>query len=297
VNANAELLRSSFVAHDGKRALRIVNVGTRHTVDFGSMACQMIELVAKNITDPTLLPWALPTFTTTTVTDTTVSAVLLMATLKEYFAYTFVATRCGIPRVTLEGEQADWVDILVRLEKLKEYGIETIAWYHLLRPIIARFVTAFDAPDSEENIAFWSKIVHYHRGSGYSYYSGWINAFTVFDKKGKWQGHALNTAIASEDAPESMSAETFWVTYAKVMRNDLVFDGTPYHRLDSKKVTPGYAEVDILLADNLELFDCAMIAGMVGTQVSSSRDTVLSEDGKDDTVRPVAGWWMFTKGG
>jgi hypothetical protein len=76
---------------------------------------------------------------------------------------------------------------------------------------------------------------------------------------------------------------------------DLVFDGTPYHRLDSKKVPPAYAKVDVTLDDNGELFSCAMIAGMVGTRVSSSGDTALSEDGRNDTVRPVAGWWMFTK--
>jgi hypothetical protein len=31
----------------------------------------------------------------------------------------------------LEGERKDWEDILVRLEKLKEYGLQTIARYSL----------------------------------------------------------------------------------------------------------------------------------------------------------------------
>ncbi|KAF7346821.1 hypothetical protein MSAN_01821200 [Mycena sanguinolenta] len=295
VNANAELLRSSFVGHEGKRELVIINVGNRYTLDFGSMARQMSDLIDKTVSDPTLRAWAIPKFTTTTTTDTTVASVMLMATLKKYFEMRFVGTRCGIPRVRLEGEKADWVDILGRLEKLKEYGVETIAWYHLLRPVIARFVNAFDAPESEENITFWRKIVHHHHGSGYSYYSGWINAFTVFTPKGKWQGPALRADVVSEEAPESMSAESFWAMYAKKTDADLVYDGTPYHRLDTKKVTPGYATVDLTLDDNNVLFDCAMVAGVVGTRVSSSGDTTLSEDGKDDTVRPVTGWWMFAK--
>jgi hypothetical protein len=63
---------------------------------------------------------------------------------------------CGIPRVTLEGEKKDWENILTRLEKLKEYGDETTAWYHLLVPVISRFVGAFDNPDLVE----WAIAVH-----------------------------------------------------------------------------------------------------------------------------------------
>ncbi|KAJ7866249.1 hypothetical protein B0H14DRAFT_2733207 [Mycena olivaceomarginata] len=297
VNGNAELLRANFVAHEGKKELRVVNVGSRFTLDFGSMARQMTDLIDQNVVDPKLRAWAIPTFTTSTVNDKTVAAVLLMSTLKEYFAYRMVGLRCGIPRVTLEGEKADWVDILGRLEKLKDYGIQTIAWYHLLRPVITRFVAAFDAPASGENLEFWCEVAHFKRGgSGPSYYSGWINAFNVFGTKGEWLGHGLDATADAPDAPESMDAEKFWATYATsgVLR-DLVFDGTPYPRLDSRKVPPGYAKVDVTLDDNGELFSCAMIAGMVGTRVSSSDDTTLSEDGRDDTVRPVAGWWMFTK--
>jgi hypothetical protein len=168
-------------------------VGSSYTLNFSAMARQMADLVDKAVTDPALCAWALPAFSTTTPNDTTVAAVLLMATLKEYFAYTFRGLRCGIPHVTLDGEKADWVDILGRLEKLKEYGVQTIAWYHLLRPVIVRFVAAFDTPDSEDNKEFWGKVAHYHRGgSGPSYYSGWINAFNVFGRKGEWLGHTLD---------------------------------------------------------------------------------------------------------
>ncbi|KAF8212703.1 hypothetical protein K438DRAFT_1804979 [Mycena galopus ATCC 62051] len=298
VNANAELLRASFVAHEGQPELSIVHVGNRGTLDFALMARQMVELVEKNVSDPTLRAWALPSFTTTTTTDTTVASVLLMATLKAYFKFRFVGTRCGLPRVILEGEKADWVDILTRIEKLKEYGLETVAWYHLLRPIITRFVSAFDAPESEENANFWSKIVHHHVGSGVSYYTGWINAFAVFSPQGKWQGHTLQTDISSPNPPESLGATQFWATYAKgIKAGELVYDDTPYHRLDSKKVPPGYATVDVTLDDNNTIFKCAMVAGSVGMRVSSSGDAELTPEGKgeDDTVRPVAGWWMYTK--
>ncbi|KAJ7633267.1 hypothetical protein FB45DRAFT_745689, partial [Roridomyces roridus] len=188
VNANAEVLRANFVAHEGKRELVVVVEGNRYNVDFGDMSRQMVGLIEKNVVDPTLREWVLPNFTTTTVNDTTVASVLMMATLKQYFSYAFgMMTACGIPRVTLEGEMSDWVNILERLEKLKEYGIETTAWYHLLRPVISRFVSAFDDPTTQENVHFWQQVAYLHRpGSGAPYYTGWINAFNAFNKEGKW---------------------------------------------------------------------------------------------------------------
>ncbi|KAJ7143034.1 hypothetical protein C8R44DRAFT_692575 [Mycena epipterygia] len=295
VNANAELLRANFVAHEGKRALVIYAEGDRYTVDFGSMSRQMTELVEKNVVDPALREWVTPNFTTTTVNDVTVSAVLLMATLKEYFSYGMFCSMCGIPRVTLEGEKADWVNILGRLEKLKEYGIETIAWYHLLRPAISRFVAAFDAPESPENVDFWQRVASLESmGSGSDYYSGWINAFNAFSNEGRWLGMDLNKTAVSPVSPEDLTAEEFWETYSNSYPG-LVLDGTPYHRVDADEVPPGYAEVDVSLHDNGEKFDCFMVAGMIGMHVSSSQDLALSPTGQDDTLQPAAGWWICTK--
>ncbi|KAJ7038795.1 hypothetical protein C8F04DRAFT_1323817 [Mycena alexandri] len=292
VNANAELLRANFVAHDGKHNLLVESL----TFDCGAMARQMAGLLEKTVIDPTLRKWAIPTFTTTTLNNTTVSAVLLMSTLKKYFSLGFLVTGCGIPRVTIEGEKSDWEDILGRLEKLKEYGIETITWYHLLRPVIARIIAAFDAPESRENIDFWSEVAHRDQRSGYCYYSGWINAFNAFSREGVWLGHKSDTTITSKDAPESLSAETFWATYSEVIRKELMYDGTPYHRLNQKLVPPGCAEVDVTLEDtDGNKFDCSMLAGMAGSKVSSSADKALSGTGENDTVQPLPGWWMLGK--
>ncbi|KAJ6575583.1 hypothetical protein DFH09DRAFT_1260851 [Mycena vulgaris] len=289
VNANAEVLRPSFVAYADKKHLVVEAAATLETVDFGDMAHQMVDLVDKNVVDPTLREWVLPNFTTTTANDIAVSAVLVMATLKQYFSYEF-RLRCGIPRVTLQGEKSDWENILGRLEKLKEYGIETIAWYHLLRPVISRFVAAFDAPESQDNVDFWQKVAHEGGGSGTNYYSGWIDAFNVFSSKGTWLGHTL----------QSLSTERFWATYAKESdkqtdRSDLVLDGTPFHRVDRNDVPQGFATVDVKVDANGKIFDCVMTAGMIGMRVSSSNDLALSSNGTNDTVQPVAGWWIYVE--
>jgi Domain of unknown function (DUF4419) len=192
VNGNAESLRSHFVSHQGKKKLVLDAVGDRYTVDYGHMARTMTTLLRENVSDTTFCDWILPDFSTTTLTDTTVAAILTMATLKSYFTYG-LRLRCGIPRVTLEGEKADWQKILDRLDRLKTYGLHAIAWYHLLVPVVSRLVSAFDDPDGRPNIEFWQKVAHRENmGSGPTWLSGWITAFCAFSEEGVWLGVHLN---------------------------------------------------------------------------------------------------------
>ncbi|KAJ7125545.1 hypothetical protein C8R43DRAFT_1075785 [Mycena crocata] len=297
--ARAELLRANFVAHEGTRELTIDTGGNRYNVDFGHLARQMAGLVEKNVVDPTLRAWALPSFSTTTDNDTTVSSVLLMATLKKYFTYRFKMTGCGIPRVTLGGEKSDWEGILGRLEKLKEYGLETTAWYHLLYPVVARFVAAFDAPASAANIDFWQRVANYQPGgSGRGEeYTGWITAFTVFSKEGRWLGNPLKAQEGVDTDHATLTAAQFWAAYGRgKLSQNLVFDDTPYHSLrGDNNVPPGYGEVDVKVEDDDGVFDCTMVAGGIGTRVSSSGDRALSQSGADDTMQTVVGWWLFVK--
>ncbi|KAK6987678.1 hypothetical protein R3P38DRAFT_3449828 [Favolaschia claudopus] len=39
---------------------------------------------------------------------------------------------------------------------------------------------------------------------------------------------------------------------------------------------------------------CTFLAGLVGTGFSSSRDLTVSESGRNDTVRPVLAWWLYS---
>jgi hypothetical protein len=67
----------------------------------------MTRLIEENIKDPSLREWILPSFTTTTKVDQTVAAILMMATLQKYFTFG-CGTCCGLPSVTLLGQQSDW---------------------------------------------------------------------------------------------------------------------------------------------------------------------------------------------
>ncbi|KAJ7148754.1 hypothetical protein C8R43DRAFT_1008665 [Mycena crocata] len=295
VNANAELLRANFVAHEGKRELV---VGGDSPPDFGALSRQMAELIHRNVVDPGLREWILPKFSTTTMSDNTVGCMLMMATMKKYFDYRMVAL-CGVPRVTLEGERHDWELLLRRLEKLKEYGLQTIAWYHLLFPVVSRFVKAFDEPNSPENFNFWQKVAcGESEGSGSHYWSGWITAFCVFSTEGKWCGPRLNKEVQSRAPPESLSTRRFWSTYTRPLqetRPHLTLDHTEYPVISTDAVPSGYAEVDVIFDDNGTEITSVIVAGLVGMGFSSSRNTSVSPTGRNDTVRPVVGWWMYAK--
>ncbi|KAJ6545423.1 hypothetical protein B0H19DRAFT_1212277 [Mycena capillaripes] len=293
VNANAELMRANFVAHEEKKKLEILG---SWPPDFGTLAREMGQMIHKNVVDPALREWILPKFSTTTITDTTIGSMLMMATMKKYFKYKMSFT-CGIPRVTLDGERQDWELVLRRLEKLKEYGLQTIAWYHLLVPVISWFVNAFDDPNSPKNLSFWQRVVSDEEyGCDGSECSGWITAFCVFSAKGRWQGPGLNTDRRQSTAPESLSSRQFWSAYMMPVHGPhLRLDGIEYPVIDTDDVPAGYVEVDVIVDDLGHEFPCAIVAGLVGMGFSSSHDRSVSRTGKNDTVRPVRAWWMYSK--
>ena len=284
VNAHSEELRDKFVAHEGQKELEIKMVGTRYSVDFGWFAEEMGRLLEKNVVDPELREWILPSFTTTTREDSVVASVLMMGTLQKYFSYS-CCIMCGLPSVTLLGTEGDWENILLRLEKLKTYGKEPTIWYNLLRPILARFVKSFQSPDSEEVLDFWQKVVHqYNMGSGPTYLSGWITAFCFFDENGKM--------LYRDPGPRKDKIEPNW---NRSRYPYLELDGTAYSRIGTNDVPNGYSSVPVKVDDNGYEFGAMMYAGSTAFKGTSSGRPLDNGEVGLDTVQPVTGWWMFEK--
>lgn len=99
----------------------------------------------------------------------------------------------------------------------------------------------------------------------------------------------------------------------------MTLDGTTYHSIDTDDIPVSYAEgepststsipshgvaahdtgyvVNVKLDDNGVEFKSMIVAGLVGSEVQSSGDAELSLAGVRDMVKPLAGWWMFTKRG
>jgi len=240
-------------------------------VDFGALAYQMTDQLHQNVIDKDLQKWILPDFTTTTLSDTIICSVLMMATLKAYFDYKF-ELRCGIPSVTLEGEKSDWERLLTRLDKLDSFGEEPKAWAAMLRPIFTRFVRAFDG---EPDIDFWSRVCHNHpQGSGPTYLSGWITAFCVWSRQGKWLG-----------PPISKPSRTITLRGGRTV-SGLVLDKVSYPVVDTRDIPVGFCEVDVILDDNGKIFPCMMVSGHLAYSV---------EGEKKNRIRPLPSWFMFIK--
>lgn len=250
VNANAEELRSSFVAHEGKRGLILRDPAQP---DMGSMCRNMTKLIEENIVDPKLREWILPSFTTTTVNDQVVASVIMMGTLQKYFEYVFDATCCGIPTVTLLGELSDWEDIERRIEKLAEYGEQPTRFRDLLRPVLKYMVASFkNGPDSPGVVDFWSRMIDRNNGSGVDYLSGWMVAFCFWDEDGKCLARSLYGGSKANLAPPLEPL------------------GVVYHTVDFGEVPAGFVSVPVkYLSPQGSKFDTKLLAGFVGFEEKS----------------------------
>lgn len=184
INAHAEEFRDFFVSHEGKKTLEVVQFTHPDSADYATFAKDMTKEIAKNINDPSLVPWVLPDFTTTTENDRVVGGVLLMGAMQKYFEYDFACMTCGIPSITLLGVREDWVDLAERIERIKDFPHQEVVEFHgLMEPLATNFVKTFDEPFSADVLAFWRIIASRERprygmsGGPSEFLTGWINAF------------------------------------------------------------------------------------------------------------------------
>ncbi|CAB1106036.1 unnamed protein product [Ectocarpus sp. CCAP 1310/34] len=174
VNKNAEGLRDRVVEHEGKKKLTVYG---------------------QNIKPPELADWFLPGFSTTTETDEVCAAATAMASLQEYFNYE-MCLRCGIPSVALMGTVEDWKLLREKIERMLEFevldnpeGKVMELWVGYLRKVCDGFVESAEHPNSAATVDFWDKVFsHRHFVSGVTFTTGWVSAFSCFDKDGNFIG-------------------------------------------------------------------------------------------------------------
>lgn len=294
INAHAEELRSLIVSHEGKKQIVVTDVGNIESVDLGRLAVSLTQQMEKHLLDSGLRDWIMPSFTTTTETDTVTAAIIMMGAMQKYFGYT-MSLICGLPSVTLLGEKGDWIDIRQRIDKLVHFGKEPEQFATLLSPILDHFISTFENVDDPKIIEFWTKIADRQgNGSGPSYLSGWITAFCFWDSEGK--------LLYQESEPGC----------------DL--DGKSYHRVDIDDIPNAYVSVPVVVENNGLVLKTKMVAGLVGIAASSSGEVLDISDSHQgwvtninpfskpeyadvtpvmgnttglDSLQPVAGWWMY----
>lgn len=309
VNSHAEYFKDTFVLHDGK--MKVVAVGElpaeeledgpgllveekRPVVPQRPMTGAMLENMGKvlhdNIKDEALREWIIPDFSTTTDTDKVTASVLMLGMLQKDFTM-MGKLGCGLPTVTLLGEKDDWLKLRVRASKISEFGKEARIWFILLKPVLDRFVRSFERPESAEIKSFWDRMVHHvGRGSGPSFYSGWLTAFMFWDDEGK------------SLYEEGLGPINRRVRGREPRRTEL--DGAKYHTVESTKIPKGYTSLPMHIQDNTKgrSYYGLIVAGSVGWQLTISKK--LRDSGvcfhevtiHEDTLQPHSGWFLVELG-
>lgn len=174
VSAHAEELRPRFVSHEGKIQIEVKHDGiVRGNPD--SPWHEVLSLFSTAIREhvgPEKHALLVGDFSTTGPVERSASEVVLMDVVKSYFDYKLI-TKCGIPRIHLEGTSDDWRAVRERASYLSEFGLES--WVAALLPVLDRFVDAVEGRSADP--AFWRSYIKQNDASGGPYITGWINVF------------------------------------------------------------------------------------------------------------------------
>nr|CDP32302.1 Putative protein of unknown function [Podospora anserina S mat+] len=296
INANATLLQHLFIPSSRKQSSPAqkqdlyIPVDLSPTLNHGSLAQQMAStLLPSSLTNPDIAhKFFLPSFTTTTETDEIAASILLMGSMQKYFVYSW-GTRCGIPSITLLGDQTDWEKILHRCEEFLasgRFGQGARDWWRGgLGYVLSNFVRSLRDPGGKETKTFWQRVLDRHEpnGSGKTTFTGWVvNGFCWWDEEG---------------------------------RHDL---GRVRGGMTRGEMPMGFGRCPVSLWDNGVEVKTEMIAGMVGVRVGRMGDVLRRveedewpggrpEEGgrmqpravggvteKIDTLRPEVGWFMYS---
>jgi hypothetical protein len=131
--------------------------------------------------------WMRPKFTTSTQLDELVADVLMMASSNSSFEEV-APLICGfeIPSITLLGLKEDWELLLLKLNRLKEFGEQPARYGANLRPFLSRFAATFKDPNDQQIRQFWSDMITAKREqcSKNNTVSGSMNGFHYWDQAG-----------------------------------------------------------------------------------------------------------------
>jgi uncharacterized protein DUF4419 len=196
IRKNAERLRDSLVDHDEKKALVVVDnsITGDERSDWTYFVAKICDLIAEN----TQIPIDITGFSETSVIDQTAINATLMDGMQEFFTYVCM-TRCGIPKIYLDGELEDWEKLVDQVRSFESIDIDDefyTNWIERVSNIVDRmrmdfeiangsdempdFTSGPDTPFYEiESSEFWSSIFKWQaqRGSGGPTVSGWIVDF------------------------------------------------------------------------------------------------------------------------
>lgn len=263
VKENAEELRDVFVDHEGQINLDVKR-GSYHPTSrpfWEGIFPDFSKAIAANTKQDV---WTLvaPKFSTTSIVEKAAFEITLMDAMSPYFTYS-VSITCGIPKITLEGEYEDWVEIEKRIEELKKYDLGW--WTDDLKEIIGEFKLASQGKGNQD---FWQDIFaenYVQIGCGReTFHNGW--SFKLFPY--------LKGGVNNE-------GETYYVKNSLVSANE----DKRYQagmQLDMNDLPSGMSKAKVLLNDNGAMTMLNFNAGFVG----------YTQDEKTLSLRPSIQWFI-----
>ncbi len=282
--SHAEAVRPLFVNHTDRETL-LVEAPT-----FPALLTGFSSALQERVNTPWLLDFILPGFSTTTPADNLTASVLMMGLTQAYFKYIGKIV-CGLPSVTLLGTQADWAQLLKKLDRLPDFGAEPAEYARRLKPILTRFVASFERPGDDAIRTFWRQIVS-GKASGIcgdppALLSGWVTGFYYWnDNGGPYARGGGSGRFASA----------------------LTLDGVEYPTLDLTTAPVGYARVPLILRDfnGVKEMETYLAAGTLGKEivqgVPEGYEEAVRRDGGNGTVgakdgqavlKPMSGWMVY----
>ena len=183
---NAEALRTIFVAYEGQKELCISMDDAPS--DWHLFVARVVKQVTANSKvdmDTTFVP----AFTSSDALDTAMKHVAVMDHCQQYFSYTF-STCCGVQRVGLKGELADWELLRTYIKGLRVFAVPAdkkdaffvtptrtyASWLDDLDEIAKQLIATHRGTP---NVDWWNKMItkrETHGSGAATYIKGWIIA-------------------------------------------------------------------------------------------------------------------------
>lgn len=259
INKHAELYRSMFVDHQGKKEL-LVNLldvcpdpsGERNPLVWQTGVERICKLIEKN-TKGKICSMFQADFSTTDAISGVVSRVVLMGAMKEYFDYK-ISTSCGIPQVELKGTLEDWINLVKKTLKLhtlmaleapiNNYGVhETVSlWLDGAEDVIKGLIATYRGPITDGLRNWWGHIIDSyttHGSGGSTTYNGWFRKLFFYNNSGELIPQDIKQRVELEDFPSGITKVPF--TYENHVGTHIPMDllaGHVGYQVKNGAVTP-----------------------------------------------------------
>ena len=286
VNTEPEKHRNVFVQHQEKIKITITNdslVKGSKSNDWMSHFGEFSKVIKEGIGED-LHSLLLPDFSTTDPISRAASEICLMDIVQSYYSYR-TRTRCGIPRVTLEGTIEDWERLVEKtLQIASKFNGELDWWFKHVCYIVGEF---FEASKGNINTNFWNDMYKYGSVSGGAKANGYLIRLLPY-LKNDCRNPCLKHPIPNSDKPKSKTENEDKVKdeEEEEEEEDEGYELTVWHGVSPNWFPLGISSVPFVWDYLGKEFNYQFLSGFMGaTSISSS-----VEGEEVYSLKPLIGW-------